>query len=218
MTDRYYPKGCVPEVGNNAENKLESTYNEMNMCKTQPRSKYPPGYGGHEHGAAKKFGYSIPAPDALPKEPIDPEEPLVNFRSGKYVTYEPLPNRQLVIENAPPPAPKAVLNYRGVEAQAKSLTQENERMATFTPQTSAYLSSIGGQHGSTIDKEVPYTPAFFGIGTGFNSAKSSNTGFNTMNASIEGSSTTKDAFLPPKARFTPQGLNCLEYTLKKTGA
>ncbi len=68
MTDRYYPKGFVPNVGNNPQGTLESTYNEMNECKTHPRSRFPPGYSGHEHGAKQKFGYSIPAPNALPKE------------------------------------------------------------------------------------------------------------------------------------------------------
>ncbi len=62
------------------------------------------------------------------KTAINPEDPLVNYRVGKHVTYEPLPNRKLILNEAPPPPPKAVLNYRGVEAQAESLTAEDEKM------------------------------------------------------------------------------------------
>ena len=60
MTDRYYPKGIVPTY------KYESTYNLMNQMETFPRSDFPPGYSGHEHGAALKFGYSNPRADPTP--------------------------------------------------------------------------------------------------------------------------------------------------------
>lgn len=60
---------------------------------------------------------------------IDGEDPLVNYRVGKHIVYEPLPNRKLILNKAPPPPPKAVLNYRGVETQGASLTGEDEKMA-----------------------------------------------------------------------------------------
>mmetsp|Transcript_13895 Transcript_13895/g.34316 ORF Transcript_13895/g.34316 Transcript_13895/m.34316 type:complete len:217 (-) Transcript_13895:530-1180(-) len=211
MTDRYYPRNYKPDVGNNPQGTLESTYNEMNECKTHPRSRNPPGYSGHEHGAKQKFGYSIPAPNPLPKEPIDGEDPLVNYRVGKHIVYEPLPNRKLILNKAPPPPPKAVLNYRGVETQGASLTGEDEKMATFIPQTSAYLASISGNNGAAVEKEHPYTPAHYGEGTGFNSASSYVSWLPP--GDLESSSTTKDAYPPPATRFTPKGLDCLQYTL-----
>ncbi len=83
--------------------------------------------------------------------------------------------------------------------------------STFTPQTSAYLNSVHGNVGSAIEKEKPYTPAIYGEGTGFNSASSYVSWLPP--GEIEGSSTTKDAYPPPATRFTPKGLDCLQYTL-----
>jgi len=207
MTDRYYPKGYIPDVG-----ALDSTYNEMNRMVTHPRSKYPPGYSGHEHGAKFKFGYSIPASSQLPKEPLDPEHPLVNFRAGKAVEYEPLGNRQIVLETADekvsPPQPV----YGEREIQKVSLIEETDLHASFVPQTSAFLASVKGNRGHRVDKKCPYTPAEYGRGTGFNSQSAFVSWLPP--GKLEGSSTTKDAFTAPIEKRI--GLQCLEYTVTRS--
>lgn len=78
MTDRYYPKGLVPTY------KYESTYNLMNLMDTHPRSDYPPGYSGHEHGKTAKFGYGTPAADPTP----DPRECFTYFDTVHVVGLE----------------------------------------------------------------------------------------------------------------------------------
>lgn len=206
MTDRYYPKGYVPDCG-----PLESTYNEMNEMTTQPRSKFPPGYSGHEHGAGAKFGYSIPAPEKLPNEPIDEEDPLVNTRVGKHVMYRPLPNRALTLETAKPEKPRVQSTYQGVEEQKESLKIEDEYSTSFIPQTSAYLASINGNLGVTLEKKQPYIPAAHGRGTGFNT-QSSYISWLPPGECI-GTTCTKDSFPPPKV--VRRGLELTQYTVNK---
>lgn len=70
MTDRYYPISFVKDDAQ----KWASTYQLGNKMETKARSKYPPGYAGHEHGAKRKFGYACPAPDALPNGIVHIEE------------------------------------------------------------------------------------------------------------------------------------------------
>merc|ERR1711924_228832 len=158
-------------------------------------SKYPPGYSGHEHGAGFKFGYSIPAPSLLPREPIDPEDPLVNFRIGKHIMYRPLPNREIQLETAPKEEPRVQHTYRGVEAQKSSLKLEDDFTASFIPQTSAYLASVNGNRGSMVEKAQPYIPAMGGRGTGFNSQSGNITWMPP--GSMHGTTETQDAYGVP---------------------
>lgn len=207
MTDRYYPKGYVPDCG-----PLESTYNEMNVLNTHPKSNYPPGYSGHEHGSGFKFGYSIPAPNALPQEPINPEDPLVNYRIGKHIIYRPLPNREIQLENAPKEQKRVEATIRGVEDQKASIKVEDDFTASFIPQTSAYLASINGNRGHTVEKAQPYIPAEPGRGTGFNSQSTYVSWLPP--GSMHGCSTqTKDSYTVPNV--VRRGLEMMQYTVNR---
>lgn len=212
MTDRYYPKRYVPDAG-----PLESTYNEMNLMITQPRSTYPPGYSGHEHGVKAKFGYSIPAPNALPNAPIDPADPLVNFRAGKAIDYRPLALRDIVLEKAASKS-AAVQDTRamtsavlGTTQNAKTpLLEEDDFSASFIPQTTPYLIANGGCRGVTLEKAQPYIPAVPGVGTGFNSQMSAPAPVEEKK--LLGTSATKDAYPVPVVER--RGLEMMEYTVK----
>jgi len=139
-----------------------------NEMTTYPRSRFPPGYSGHEHMAAKKFGYSIPAPDKMAAEPIDGDDPTVNWDAGKGIFYEPLPPKCVTLKAAPEVPPTEIPFIRGPEPQMATLVAENEHCTGFLPQTSQYLSSKGGQVGVTLTKGDSFTPAVYGVGTGYN--------------------------------------------------
>jgi len=213
MTDRYYPKRYVPDAG-----PLESTYNEMNLMISKPRSIYPPGYSGHEHGSRVKFGYSIPAPNPLPQEPVDPEDPLVDYRAGKAIGYRPLTNQPILLQKAPPKeavqrdtrAIEAAILGTTVAPQAP-LRTEDEFSASFVPRTSPYLASIGGNSGITVEKAQPYIPAVGGCGTGFNSQQSGALGGTGM--PLMGTTSTKEAYPVPKVER--RGLEMLHYTVNR---
>jgi len=212
MTDRYYPKGLVPTY------KYDSTYNIMNRMATLPRSDYPPGYSGHEHGKKEKYGYGNPAPDPLPQPPIDPEDPLVNFNIGQYIVAEPLPNRELILPKRPPAEetlPKyATQPFLADEGMKPGVGGADEKNLTFTSESSAYLRSKGASNVVAVDKDMPYTPAAFGRGTGFNSASSYVSWLPP--GKIASDTTTADAYPPP---VEPRnGLAFLSYTKDKVAA
>jgi len=208
MTDRYYPKGLVPTY------KYESTYNLMNQMETHPRSNFPPGYSGHEHGKTAKFGYGTPAADPLPRPPIDPEDPLVNFNIGKYVPAEPLASAPLSLNKLPPKEealPKFFTHVKPFEADegyTAAKGGETEDRLTFTTKTSAYLRSKDAAKTISVGKDQPYTPATYGRGTGFNADSPYCSFF--PGGKLQQHTTTADAF--PAPVMPRKGLACLSYT------
>ena len=113
---------------------------------THEKSKYPPGYVGHEHGSRQKFGYSIPAPNPLPNAPIDGDAEDVNYAAGERTWTEMLPNRSIVLNGRPEQVvePRGAL-YDGLENQQESIEAEDDKHKFFQSQTSNYLVSLRGR-------------------------------------------------------------------------
>jgi len=212
MTDRYYPKFCVPTVS-----EFETSYDFANKMVTNDRSAYPPGYAGHLHGVKDKYGYATAAADPVADAPIDIHAPDVAAQKGLFVPPEPMAATKINLATTPARETDWVEPVFDNQLFAKERDQtpvsgETEGHKTFTTQTSAFAKATKSNYNVKVDSKIPYMPAVNGCGTGYNSRANECTWF--PRGPIEKSTLVRDSYTDPKSYENPPGLKLASYTQK----